>query len=165
MVLTGIVPHMACAGDVQRSPAFVHAIEGLSRGAVEFNLAAGYTHNFRRTEGHVTKLQGVPVIVGMGVVATGPIGDAWYRGQVTLGGEAGFIQYVEPLTTYLASVTPTVKYTFLASDRFVHMWRWGRDLYGPTWGIGFQRRVRNSISIFNRVSDSLTFSPRRRRST
>jgi lipid A 3-O-deacylase len=53
----------------------------------------------------------------VGVVATDPIGDSWYRGQVTLGGEAALIQNMEPLTTYLAALTPTVKYTFLASAR------------------------------------------------
>lgn len=90
---------------------------GLSKGTWELSLATGYTYTYRRTDSHTTKLKGVPVILGVGVVATDPIGDSWYRGQVTLGGEVQFNQYVDPLTTYLTAVTPTVKYTFLASDR------------------------------------------------
>jgi lipid A 3-O-deacylase len=107
----------ARAGGPQDSTPGPAAGTALSKGTLELSLAAGYTYTFRRTDAHVTKLRGAPVILGVGVVATDPIGKSWYQGQVTLGGEVAFIQYVEPLTTYLASVTPTVKYTFLASDR------------------------------------------------
>lgn len=93
------------------------ATTGSSKGKWELSLATGYTYTYQRTDAHTTKLRGVPVILGGGIVVTDPVGASWYRGQVTLGGEALFIQYVDPLTTYLAAFTPTVKYTFLASDR------------------------------------------------
>lgn len=38
------------------------------------------------------------------------------EGQITVGGEVQFTQYVEPLTTYLVALTPTAKYTFPVSD-------------------------------------------------
>ncbi len=90
---------------------------GLSKGTWEATVMSGYTYTYRRTDAHVTKLQGVPVILGGGLVATDPIGASWYQGQVTIGGELLFTQYVEPLTTYLVALTPTVKYTFLTSNR------------------------------------------------
>ncbi len=92
-------------------------LPGRPKGTWELNVMSGYTYTYRRTEAHVTKLQGVPMIVGGGLVATDPIGSSWYRGQVTIGGELLFTQYVESLSTYLAALTPTVKYTFLAFER------------------------------------------------
>lgn len=93
------------------------ALTGLPKGTWELSVGTGYTYTFQRTDRQTTRLRGVPVILGVGIVPFDPIGTSWYRGQVTLGGEALFIQYVDPLTTYLAAVTPTAKYTFLVSER------------------------------------------------
>ena len=92
-------------------------VSGLSKGAWELSLATGYTYSFRRTDAHETKLRGIPVILGGGIVATDPIGASWYRGQITVGAEAAFIQYTEPLTAYFTALTPTVKYVFLPGGR------------------------------------------------
>ncbi len=92
-------------------------VRGFSKGTWEVHVSTGYTHTYRRTESNVTNLKGIPVILGGGVVATDPIGTSWYRGQITVGGEVQFNQYVEPLSTYLVALTPTAKYTFLASDK------------------------------------------------
>jgi opacity protein-like surface antigen len=101
----------------QEVAATLQAPTGVAKGTRELSLMTGYTYNFRRTDAQVTKLRGVPVILGGGVVATDATGTSWYRGQVTLGGELQFTQYVELLSTYLVALTPTVKYTFLASER------------------------------------------------
>jgi lipid A 3-O-deacylase len=111
------IPCLASESPAQDSVVTPDAVTGLPKGTWELSVATGYTYTYRRTDSNVTKLKGVPAILGGGVVATDPIGTSWYRGQVTLGGEALFIQYVEPLTTYLVALTPTVKYTFLTSDR------------------------------------------------
>jgi opacity protein-like surface antigen len=92
------------------------AVNSLAKGTWEMSVMSGYTYTYRRTDAHVTKLQGVPMILGGGIVATDPIGASWYRGQLTVGGELLVTQYVESLSTYLVALTPTVKYTFLAFD-------------------------------------------------
>lgn len=117
-ILAEALPCLASESPTQDSTVTPQATAGLAKGTWELSVMSGYTYTYRRTDSHVTKLKGVPVILGLGVVATDPIGESWYRGQVTLGGEALFIQYVDPLTTYLAAFSPTVKYTFLASERW-----------------------------------------------
>ena len=101
----------------QVSPVNSQAVRGFSKGTWELTVSTGYTHTYRRTEANVTNLKGIPVILGGGIVATDPIGASWYRGQITVGGEVQFNQYVEPLSAYLVALTPTAKYTFLASDK------------------------------------------------
>ena len=111
--LPGLVPEILA----QVSPVPSQEITGFSKGTWELHMSTGYTHTFQRTEANVTKLKGIPIILGGGVVVTDPIGASWYRGQITVGGEVQFNQYVEPLSAYLMALTPTAKYTFLASDR------------------------------------------------
>ncbi len=94
------------------------AVNSLAKGTWEMTVMSGYTYTYRRTDAHVTKLQGVPMILGGGIVATDPIGASWYRGQITVGGELLVTQYVESLSTYLVALTPTMKYTFLAFEGF-----------------------------------------------
>ncbi len=110
-------PSFASESPAQDSAAAPPVVTGLAKGTRELSLASGYTYTHRRTDAHTTKLTGVPMILGGGVVATDPLGTSWYRGQMTVGGEVQFTQYVEPLTTYLVALTPTAKYTFLVSDR------------------------------------------------
>ena len=81
-------------------------------------MATGYTYTYRWTDNHTTQLKGISVVTGLGMIATNPVGASWYREQATLGGEALFIQYMDPLMTYLAAFTPALKYTFLTSARF-----------------------------------------------
>ena len=94
-----------------------HSSSGLSKGTWEVSMASGYTYTYRRTDSHTTQLKGIPVVAGVGMIATDPLGASWYRGQATVGGEALFIQYVDRLMSYLAAFTPTLKYTFLAWGR------------------------------------------------
>jgi lipid A 3-O-deacylase len=115
--LAEALPCLASETPAQDSTVTPQATAGLAKGTWELSLMSGYTYTYRRTDTHTTKLKGAPVILGGGVIATDPLGEGWYRGYVTLGGEVEFIQYTEPLTTYLVALTPTVKYTFLASDR------------------------------------------------
>jgi lipid A 3-O-deacylase len=92
-------------------------VDSLPKGTWEMSVMSGYTYTYRRTDAHVTKLEGVPLILGGGIVATDPIGASWYRGHLTLGGELLVTQYVESLSTYLVALTPTVKYRFLAFEK------------------------------------------------
>ena len=118
VILAEALPCLAGERPARDSPVAPKAITGLEKGTWELSVMSGYTHTYRRTDSNATKLKGVPVVLGLGLVATDPIGNSWYRGQITVGGEAQFTQYVEPLTTYLAAFTPTLKYTFLASERW-----------------------------------------------
>lgn len=117
VTLAVTLPCFASESSTQDSAATPPIVTGLAKGTRELSVATGYTYTHHRTDANVTKLKGIPVILGGGIVATDPIGASWYRGQVTLGGEMQFTQYVEPLRTYLVALTPTVKYTFLTSDR------------------------------------------------
>ena len=135
-----------------------HLSSGLSKGTWEVSMASGYTYTYRRTDSHTTQLKGIPVVAGVGMIATDPLGASWYRGQATVGGEALFIQYVEPFMSYLAAFTPTLKYTFLASARLRPYIEAGGGSSGQISEIVSRRRVHNSISIFRRGLGSPTFS-------
>ena len=46
-----------------------------------------------------------------------PIGNSWYRGQVSLGAEMVYIRFQEPFVTHGVGFAPKIKYTFVAQDR------------------------------------------------
>ena len=48
---------------------------------------------------------------------TDPMGDSWYRGQVSLGAEMVYLEFREPLLTHGIGFTPRIKYTFVALGR------------------------------------------------
>jgi opacity protein-like surface antigen len=48
---------------------------------------------------------------------TDPVGNGWYRGQVSIGAEVVYIQFREPVLTHGIGFTPKIKYTFVALDK------------------------------------------------
>ncbi len=84
-------------------------------GTQEVGLTAGYLLPHRLTQDHTTKQQGVAFMPSWMMTLTDPIGDSWYRGQVSVGAEMVYIQFQEPFLTH--GFTPKIKYTFVALDR------------------------------------------------
>lgn len=86
-------------------------------GTQEIGLSIGYLLPHRLTEDHTTKQQGVALMPSWMMTVTDPVGDSWYRGQVSLGAEVVYIQFQEPFLTHGVGFTPKIKYTFVAHDR------------------------------------------------
>lgn len=86
-------------------------------GTQEIGLSAGYLLPQRLTVDHTTKQQGVAFMPSWMMTVTDPVGDSWYRGQVSLGAEVVYIQFQEPFLTHGMGFTPKIKYTVVAHDR------------------------------------------------
>jgi len=86
-------------------------------GTQEVGLTAGYMLPHRLTTDHTTKQQGPAFMPSWMMTVTDPIGDSWYRGQISLGAEMVYIQFQEPFLTHGLGFTPKIKYTFVALDR------------------------------------------------
>jgi len=98
----------------------VHAADGsptITVGTQEVGLTAGYMLPHRLTTDHTTKQQGVAFMPSWMMTLTDPIGDSWYRGQVSVGAEMVYIQFQKPFLTHGLGFTPKIKYTFVALDR------------------------------------------------
>ena len=86
-------------------------------GTQEVGLTAGYLLPHRLTQDHTTKQQGPAFMPSLMVTLSDPLGDSWYRGQVSVGAEMVYIQFQEPILTHGFGFTPKIKYTFAALDR------------------------------------------------
>ena len=86
-------------------------------GTQEVGLSAGYLLPHRLTQNHTTKQEGIVFMPSWMMTLSDPIGDSWYRGQVSLGTEMVYIQFQEPFVTHGVGFTPKIKYTFAALDR------------------------------------------------
>jgi lipid A 3-O-deacylase len=98
----------------------VHTADPTSKitvGTQEVGLSVGYLLPHRLTQDHTTKQQGVALMPSWVMTLSDPIGDRWYRGQVSLGAEMVYIQFQEPFVTHGLGFTPKIKYTFVALDR------------------------------------------------
>ena len=86
-------------------------------GTQEVGLTAGYILPHRLTQDHTTKQEGVAFMPSWMMTITDPVGNSWYRGQVSLGAEMVYIQFQEPYLTHGVGFAPKIKYTFVALDR------------------------------------------------
>jgi lipid A 3-O-deacylase len=86
-------------------------------GTQEVGLTAGYLLPHRLTKDHTTKQQGPAFMPSWMMTVTDPVGQRWYRGQVSLGAEMVYIQFQEPVVAHGVGFTPKIKYTFVALDR------------------------------------------------
>ena len=86
-------------------------------GTQEVGLSVGYLLPHRLTQDHTTKQQGVALMPSWMMTLSDPIGDRWYRGQVSLGAEMVYIQFQEPFLTHGLGFTPKFKYSFTSLDR------------------------------------------------
>src|SRR3954468_2386911 len=83
-------------------------------GTQEVSLTAGYLLPHRLTTDHTTKQQGPALMPSWMMTLTDPVGNGWYRGQVSIGAEMVYIQFQEPVLTHGVGFTPKIKYTFVA---------------------------------------------------
>lgn len=93
------------------------ASPSITIGTQEVGLSVGYLLPHRLTTDHTTKQQGPALMPSWMITLTNPISDSWYRGQVSIGAEMVYIQFLEPILTHGIGFTPKIKYTFIALDR------------------------------------------------
>ena len=100
--------------------AALHAAEvspAIAVGTQEVGLSGGYLLPHRLTQDHTTKQQGPAFMPSWMMTITDPVGDSWYRGQVSIGAEMVYIQFREPFLTHGFGFTPKIKYSFVGLDR------------------------------------------------
>ena len=99
----------------------VHAADVSPRitvGTQEVGLTIGYLFpHLLMGKSSQTKQSGPTFMPSWMMTLTDPLGDGWYRGQVSIGAEAVYIQFLEPVTTYGLGIAPRIKYTFVTLDR------------------------------------------------
>lgn len=116
-------------------------------GTQEVGLTAGYLFSHRLTELHRTKQHGPAVMPSWMMTITDPIGDGWYRGQVSLGAEMVYLEFREPIVTHGIGFTPRIKYTFVALGRLRPYLEFTG---GPFW-TDLGGRIREQANEFNFV--------------
>lgn len=114
-------------------------------GTQEVGLSAGYLLPHRLTTDHTTKQQGPALMPSWTMTLTDPVGDGWYRGQVSVGAEMVYIQFREPVLTHGIGFTPKIKYTFVALDR---LRPYAEFAGGPFW-TDLGGRIPEESSEFN----------------
>ncbi len=116
-------------------------------GTQEVGLTAGYMFSHRLTDLHTTKQHGPAVMPSWMITLTAPIGDSWYRGQISLGAEMVYLEFREPLVTHGIGFTPRIKYTFVALGR---VRPYAEFTGGPFW-TDLGGRIREQANEFNFV--------------
>ena len=116
-------------------------------GTQEVGLTAGYMFSHRLTHLHTTKQHGPALMPSWMMTITDPIGDSWYRGQVSLGAEMVYLEFREPLLTHGVGFTPRIKYTFVALGRFRP---YAEFAGGPFW-TDLGGRIHEEANQFNFV--------------
>jgi hypothetical protein len=90
----------------------------ISVGTQELGLSAGYLiPHLLKGKKSKTEQSGLVFMPSWMMTLTDPIGDSWYRGQISFGAEMAYIQFQEPVLTHGVGFTPKIKYTFVALDR------------------------------------------------
>jgi opacity protein-like surface antigen len=128
----------------------VEAADGMPHitvGTQEVGLTAGYMFSHRLTDLHTTKQHGPALMPSWMMTITDPIGDSWYRGQISLGAEMVYLQFREPLLTHGVGFTPRIKYTFVAMGRVRPYLEFAG---GPFW-TDLGGRIREQANEFNFV--------------
>ena len=114
-------------------------------GTQEVGLTAGYMFSHRLTHLHKTQQHGPALMPSWMITLTDPIGDGWYRGQVSLGAEMVYLEFREPLVTHGIGFTPRIKYTFVALGRIRP---YAEFTGGPFW-TDLGGRIREQANEFN----------------
>ncbi len=114
-------------------------------GTQEVGMTAGYMFSHRLTELHTTKQHGPALMPSWMITLTDPIGDSWYRGQISLGAEMVYLEFREPIVTHGIGFTPRIKYTFVALGR---LRPYAEFTGGPFW-TDLGGRIREQANEFN----------------
>lgn len=102
----------------------------LTAGTQTVSITIGPLLPIRLLPGQSSKLFGAAAIPSWAITLTGPIGSAWYQGQIGLGAELLTFRSDEPITAYGVGVTPKLVYTFTALNRLRPYVEGGG---GPLW--------------------------------
>ena len=87
-------------------------------GTQELGLSAGYlVPHLLKGKKSKTEQGGIVFMPSWMMTLTDPIGDSWYRGQISFGAEMAYIQFQEPVLTHGVGFTPKIKYSFVSLDR------------------------------------------------
>jgi len=86
-------------------------------GTQEVGLTIGYALPSHFKKSQTTNQQGEVFMPSWMMTITDPIGDGWFRGQVSFGAEVVYIQFQEPILTWGVGFTPKIKYSFVALGR------------------------------------------------
>jgi lipid A 3-O-deacylase len=114
-------------------------------GTQEVGLTAGYMFSHRLTHLHKTQQHGPALMPSWMITLTDPVGDGWYRGQVSLGAEMVYLEFREPIVTHGIGFTPRIKYTFVALGRIRP---YAEFTGGPFW-TDLGGRIREQANEFN----------------
>ena len=132
------------------TPPIAQADDGsptITVGTQEVGMTAGYMFSHRLTELHTTKQHGPALMPSWMITLTDPIGDSWYRGQISLGAEMVYLEFREPIVTHGIGFTPRIKYTFVALGR---LRAYAEFTGGPFW-TDLGGRIREQANEFNFV--------------
>ena len=132
------------------TPPIAQADDGsptITVGTQEVGMTAGYMFSHRLTELHTTKQHGPALMPSWMITLTDPIGDSWYRGQISLGAEMVYLEFREPIVTHGIGFTPRIKYTFVALGR---LRPYAEFTGGPFW-TDLGGRIREQANEFNFV--------------
>lgn len=138
----------ALAFGTMMTASFAHAGDvspTITVGTQEVGLTAGYMLSHRLTYLHKTQQHGPALMPSWMITLTDPVGDGWYRGQVSLGAEMVYLEFREPLLTHGIGFTPRIKYTFVALGR---LRPYAEFTGGPFW-TDLGGRVREQANEFN----------------
>ncbi len=130
------------------TPPIAQADDGsptITVGTQEVGMTAGYMFSHRLTELHKTKQHGPALMPSWMITLTDPIGDSWYRGQISLGAEMVYLEFREPIVTHGIGFTPRIKYTFVALGR---LRPYAEFTGGPFW-TDLGGRIREQANEFN----------------
>ena len=86
-------------------------------GTQEVGLSAGYMFSHLLKKSSESEQSGPALMPFWMMTITDPVGNGWYRGQVSIGAEAVYIRFVEPVTTHGIGFAPRIKYTFVTLNR------------------------------------------------
>ena len=139
--IVALSPAMASSADDQNTT----PINFPPAGAQEVGLSTGWFIPHRLTKDHTSKPQGAALLPFWGMVLNDPVGERWYHGQVTLGGEVVYVAESRPFLTYGIGFTPRLKYTFLTSPQ----WRPYVEFGGGPYWTGLGERIPEMGSQFN----------------
>ena len=114
-------------------------------GTQEIGLTVGYMlpSHFKRNQ--TTNQQGEAFMPSWMMTVTDPLGDSWYRGQISLGAEMVYLQYQEPIVAHGFGFTPKIKYSFTALGRIRP---YAEFAGGPLW-TDLAGRIPEESSRFN----------------
>lgn len=103
-------------------------------GTQVFSFSSGYVVTFKPNRGHPTVVKGIPFSASWEYVGTDTVGKGIGAGQIFLGGEILFVEYIAPVTTYGIGLSPTIKYSLRPYERWRPFFNIGAGIFWTDLG-------------------------------